>query len=217
MKIVLLASGRGSNVRAILDAVAAGRCAAHPIGLVTDRPDAGALDVARAHGLPTVVVSAKDHPSRAAWDGALADAVSKLAPDLVVLAGFMRIVGPPMLSRFGGRIINIHPSLLPAFPGKDGPQQALAAGVRISGCTVHVVDEGVDSGPILAQGAVPVLLEDDAASLHARIQTVEHRLLPEVIHWIATRHIELGEELAMSAAHPDHLSALVYPPLARDA
>jgi phosphoribosylglycinamide formyltransferase-1 len=213
MKTALLASGRGSNVRSILDRVDAGRCHAVPVGLVSDRKDAPALDLARERGLPAIVVSPKDHPSRAAWDEALAAAVAELAPDLVVLAGFMRILGEPMLARFGGRIVNIHPSLLPAFPGKDSPAQALAAGVKISGCTVHVVDAGVDSGPILAQGAVPVLLEDDAESLHARIQTVEHRLLPEVIDWVATGKICLGDELVLRAAAPDHISALVYPPL----
>lgn len=213
MRTVLLASGRGSNVRSILDAVRGGRCHAKPTGLVSDRPGAGALDVAREHGLPVRVVAREDHPTRGAWDEALAAAVAELDPELVVLAGFMRIVGAPMLERFGGRTINVHPSLLPAFPGKDGPAQALAAGVRLSGCTVHVVDEGVDTGPILAQGAVPVLVGDDVASLHARIQTVEHRLLPAVVDWIATGHVKLGPDLVLRVATPDHMSALVYPPL----
>ena len=214
MKVALLASGRGSNVRAILDRVDAGRCHIEPVGLLSDRKDAGALDLARERGLPAIVVSPKDYSSRGEWDEALAAKIAELEPSLVVLAGFMRIVGAPMLDRFGGHIINVHPSLLPAFPGKDGPAQALAAGVRISGCTVHVVDAGVDRGPILAQGAVPVLLEDDAQSLHARIQTVEHRLLPQVIDWVATGKIRLGDELVLRAAAPDHISALVYPPLA---
>jgi len=110
-------------------------------------------------------------------------------------------------------MINVHPSLLPAFPGKDGVEQALEAGVRITGCTVHVVNEGVDAGPILAQAAVPVLYEDDAASLHARIQRVEHRLLPAVVDWVGTGHIKLGEAVSVQVPHPDHLSALVFPPL----
>lgn len=213
MKTAVLASGRGTNLRAILEAAEAGRCAAHVVGLVTDRPGAGALDLAQERALPTRVVSPKSFDSRDAWDAALAEAVAELEPELVVLAGFMRIVGAPMLARFGGRIINVHPSLLPAFPGKDGPGQAIAARVRISGCTVHVVDAGVDTGPILAQAAVPVLLGDDAASLHARIQAVEHRLLPQVLHWIATGEMGLGESVSLHAATPDHISALVYPPL----
>lgn len=214
MRTVVLASGRGSNLRALAEAVDAGRCAARLVGLVTDRPGAGALALAEERGMPARIVSPKDHASRPAWDAALADGVGELDPELVVLAGFMRIVGSPMLGRFGGRIINVHPSLLPAFPGKDGPGQAIATGVRISGCTVHLVDEGVDSGTILAQGAVPVLPDDDAGSLHARIQTVEHRLLPEVVHWIATGRLVLADGARFTdvpAAH--HLSALVYPPL----
>ncbi len=213
MRTVVLASGRGSNLRALADAIDAGRCAARLTGVVSDKAGAGALVFAEERGIPTRVVSPKAHPSREAWDEALAEAVAGLSPELIVLAGFMRIVGRPMLTRFGGRIINVHPSLLPAFPGKDGTEQAIAAGVRISGCTVHVVDEGVDTGTILAQAAVPVLLSDDAASLHARIQKVEHRLLPQVVDWIATKHIELGDELRMRVPSPDHLSALVYPPL----
>jgi phosphoribosylglycinamide formyltransferase-1 len=127
-----------------------------------------------------------------AWDTKLADAVAKHRPGLVVLAGFMRIVGPSFLRRFPGRIINVHPSLLPAFPGAHGPADAIAAGVRITGCTIHVVDDGVDTGFILAQGAVPLLPGDDPATLHRRIQGVEHQLLPRVVDWIGTGALELG-------------------------
>jgi phosphoribosylglycinamide formyltransferase-1 len=116
----------------------------------------------------------------------------------------MKIVGPTVLARYPGRIVNVHPALLPSFPGKDGPAQAIAGGVRVSGCTVHVVDAGVDTGPILAQGVVPVLPDDDADSLHARIQRVEHRLLPSVVHWIATGAIELGPPARLlRVAFPD--------------
>jgi phosphoribosylglycinamide formyltransferase-1 len=131
------------------------------------------------------VVRARDFADRVAWDAALADALGATAPELVVLAGFMRIVGPAVLSRYERRLINVHPSLLPAFPGIDAPAQAVAKGVAISGCTVHLVDGGVDTGPILAQAAVPVMPGDDAASLHARIQTAEHQLLPAVVAAIA--------------------------------
>lgn len=183
--IVVLASGRGTNLRALLDAIDAGRCAARIVGVVSDRSKADALSFSRDRGLATAVVSPRSHPDRAAWDRALAAAVGELAPELVVLAGFMRLVGTAFLARFGGRTINVHPSLLPAFPGLDAPTQAVAAGARWSGCTVHLVDDGIDTGPILAQAAVPVLPGDDGARLHHRIQRAEHRLLPAVVEAIA--------------------------------
>jgi phosphoribosylglycinamide formyltransferase-1 len=133
-------------------------------------------------------------------------------PGLVILAGFMRIVGAAVLARFGGRILNVHPSLLPAFPGMDGPAQAVAAGVRLSGCTVHVVDAGVDTGPILAQAAVPLLPGDDAASLHARVQVAEHTLLPEVIALVAKGALILEEEGPRYARWPDTSEAPTYSP-----
>lgn len=213
MRVAVLASGEGTNLRSLARAVDEGRCAVELVGVVSDKPKAGAVAWAKERGLETRVVSPKDHPSRDGWDVALAEAVAGYEPDLVVLAGFMRIVGAPMLERFGGRMINVHPSLLPAFPGRDGVQQALDAGVRLAGCTVHLVDEGVDAGPILAQAAVPVLYEDDAESLHQRIQKVEHRLLPAVVDWIATGHVHIGEAVRVQVPHPDHLSALVFPPL----
>ncbi len=183
--VVVLVSGRGSNLRALLEAIDAGRCRARVVAVVSDRSSAPALELARERGIATSIVRPKDHADREAWDRALAGAIAACSPALVVLAGFMRIVGPEVLERFGGRIINVHPALLPAFPGMDGPAQAIAAGVRITGCTVHVVDAGVDTGPILAQAAVPVLPGDDAERLHARIQPAEHRLLPAVVDWIA--------------------------------
>lgn len=193
MKIVVLCSGRGSNLAAIAAAIDEGRCAASIAAVISDRASAEALTFAAARGIPTDVVSPKQFDHRAAWDAALADAVHAHAPELVVLAGFMRIVGSALLRRFPYRIVNVHPALLPAFPGTDGPAQAVAKGVRISGCTVHLVDAGVDTGPILAQGAVPVHATDDAATLHARIQVVEHRLLPFVIDAIAKGTIAPSE------------------------
>lgn len=186
LSLVVLASGRGSNLRALSEAIDAGRCRARIVAVVSDRAAAPALEHARERGVTTEVVAPKNYADRAEWDAALADAIARHSPDLVVLAGFMRIVGVAVLARFGGRIINVHPALLPSFPGLDAPAQAVAAGVRITGCTVHLVDAGVDTGPILAQAAVPVLPDDDAASLHARIQPAEHRLLPAVVDWIAT-------------------------------
>jgi len=185
LDVAVLASGRGTNFEALCAAIDAGAVSARVVTLVTDRPKAGALEVAEARDIPTHVVRPRDFEGREAWDVALRDRIAAHDPTLVVLAGFMRIVGVPLLERFAGHIINVHPSLLPAFPGIDGPGQAIAAGARISGCTVHRVDAGVDTGEILAQGAVPVLPADDAASLHARIQRVEHRLLPTVVDLIA--------------------------------
>ena len=192
LDIVVLASGRGSNLAAIFAAMDAGRCAARVVGVVSDKPKAGALELARQRGVPTLVVPYRRGDDRDAWNVALTDAVASLEPELVVLAGFMRLLGAPPLQRYPGRMINVHPSLLPAFTGHDAPQQAVDKGVRLTGCTVHVVDDGVDTGPILAQAAVPVLPSDDAQSLHARIQTVEHELFPTVIDWIAHKHITLA-------------------------
>jgi len=190
--VVVLASGRGSNLGAILRAADDGRCAARVAAVVSDKPDALALELARSRGIQTAVLPFTKGDDRAAWDARLADTVASFAPRVVVLAGFMRIVGPAMLARFPGRIVNVHPALLPCFPGTDGPAQAVRARVRVSGCTVHVVDAGVDTGPILTQAAVPVLDGDDADRLHARIQKAEHRLLPATLDAIARGTLELG-------------------------
>ena len=192
MDVVVLVSGRGSNLRAICRAIDAGDCQADIVGVVSDRKRALALELAEERGIPTRVVPLRKGDDRDAWNDTLTEEVASLRPDLVVLAGFMRVLGPPLLERFPGRIINVHPALLPAFPGHNGPQDALDGGVRISGCTVHVVDAGVDTGPIIAQAAVPVLPDDTAETLHARIQVQEHRLLPRVVHNIATGAITLN-------------------------
>ncbi|MGD8861651.1 MAG: phosphoribosylglycinamide formyltransferase [Myxococcales bacterium] len=192
LSVAVLISGTGSNLEAILEAVEAGRCDAQVCAVLSDRRTAQGLALAEARGIPTHVERLKDHDSREAWDASLAERVAGYGPDLVVLAGFMKIVGPAMLARFPARIVNVHPALLPAFPGTDGPGDALRAGVRISGCTVHVVDAGVDTGPILAQAAVPVLPDDDAATLHERIKRAEHRILPGVVNAIASGRIELS-------------------------
>lgn len=181
-RVLVLVSGAGSNLRALQGAIREGSCAASIVGVLSDKRTAKALAFADAEGIPTEVISPKDFADRTRWDEGLADVARTYAPDLVILAGFMRILGRPLLSHFGGRIINVHPSLLPAFPGIDGPGQAIKGGVRVSGCTVHLVDEGVDTGRILAQAVVPVLPNDDATTLHARIQVQEHRLLPAVVN-----------------------------------
>lgn len=212
LSLTVLISGTGSNLRAILAAIDQGTCAAQVRAVVSDRANAQGLALATERGIPTAIVKLSDYASRSAWDDALARTVQGFAPDLVVLAGFMKIVGEHMLAAFEGRILNVHPALLPAFPGNDGPAQAIAAGVRISGCTVHVVDGGVDTGPIVAQAAVRVLANDDAESLHARIQHAEHALFPAVIHGIARGAIKLGARISAASAAPcDERSMLLSP------
>jgi len=210
MDVVVLVSGRGSNLRAICTAIDAGECDATIVGVVSDRKKAAALEFAATRGIPTRTVPLRKGDDRDSWNELLADEVAALEPDLVVLAGFMRVLGAPLLERFPGRIINVHPALLPSFPGHNGPQDALDGGVRISGCTVHIVDAGVDTGPILAQAAVPVLTEDTADTLHARIQVQEHQLLPRVIHQIAIGAITL-DPLTVSTAVTDPARSLSAP------
>jgi phosphoribosylglycinamide formyltransferase 1 len=216
MRIAILASGHGSNLRAIASAIDAGTCGAEIAAVISDRPEAGALSFAAARGIPTEVVPLKRGDDRDAWNVALAEAVAGHDPALVVFAGFMRVVGAAILQRFPGRILNVHPALLPSFPGVDGALLAIEAGVRISGCTVHVVDEGVDTGPILAQAAVAVLPNDDRDALHRRIQVQEHRLLPRVIHWVATGALELGPPPRFVVQPEDADGALLAPHLPGD-
>jgi phosphoribosylglycinamide formyltransferase-1 len=184
-RVVVLISGGGTNLAALLAAQADAGFGARVAGVVSDDPAAGGLDVARAAGVATVVVRPADFPDRAAWDVALAEAVGVFTPTFVVSAGFMRILGAAFLTRFAGRVINTHPALLPSFPGAHAVRDALAHGARVTGCTVHLVDEGVDTGPIIAQRAVEVLDDDDEAMLHERIKAVEHALLVDVVGRIA--------------------------------
>ena len=184
-RLVVLASGGGSNLAALLAAHDDAAFGARVVGLVTDKPGAGALDLARGAGVASAVVAPADFEDRAAWDRGITEAVAVFQPDLVVLAGFMRILAPGFLDRFPGRVVNTHPALLPSFPGAHGVRDALAHGVKVTGCTVHVVDAGVDTGPILAQAAVPVLDGDDEASLHERIKVAERALLVETVGKLA--------------------------------
>lgn len=197
LKLAVLISGRGTNLTALLRAIDSGSCDATVAIVVSDRSEALGLEIARARGIETDVVLLRDHPDRGSFSEALARCVARVQPDLVVLAGFMRLLGPAFINRFPQRVINVHPSLLPLFPGTTGPKQALAAGVRLTGCTVHLVDTGVDSGAIIAQAAVPVVAGDDAATLHQRIQRAEHVLLPRVIAAISAGDIELTPELIL--------------------
>ncbi|GLP73907.1 phosphoribosylglycinamide formyltransferase [Mycobacterium antarcticum] len=186
-RLVVLASGTGSLLESLLEA-AVGDYPARVVAVGTDR-DCRALEVAAAASLPSYTVRLGDHADRQAWDAAITEATAAHQPDLVVSAGFMKILGPQFLSRFLGRVVNTHPALLPAFPGAHAVPDSLAYGVRVTGCTVHLVDAGMDTGPILAQEAVSVLDGDDEAALHERIKVVERRLLVEVLAAMATRGV----------------------------
>ena len=180
-RIVVLASGTGTLLQSLLSAGAPEDVGFTVAAVVADRPDAIALQRAGAHGVPAVVVAPSDHPDRASWDRALAQAIGEYHPDWIVCAGFMRILGRPVLEAFPHRIVNAHPALLPAFAGAHGVRDALDYGVRVTGSTIHLVDAGVDTGPILAQECVEVRDDDDEATLHERIKIVERRLLLEVV------------------------------------
>lgn len=185
LSIVLLISGRGSNMEAILDAGLHLNIKA----VISNRPDAIGLATASQRGVVTRVVDHKAHVSREAFDVALAATIDELAPDYIVLAGFMRILTAAFVSRYPKRIVNIHPSLLPAFPGLHTHQQALAAGVKIHGATVHFVTPELDHGPIIIQGAVPVMRGDDEAALAQRVLAIEHRIYPQALAWLAEGRI----------------------------
>jgi formyltetrahydrofolate-dependent phosphoribosylglycinamide formyltransferase len=177
-RVVVLVSGSGTLLQAVLDAA---ELPVRVVAVGADRAGIVGLERAERAGVPTFVARLKDHPDRVAWDRALTKAVAAYEPDLVVSAGFMKILGPEFLAAFGGRVINTHPALLPAFPGAHAVADALAYGVRVTGCTVHLVDAGVDTGPIVAQEAVSVVPGEDVDALHERIKVVERRLLVDVI------------------------------------
>ena len=174
-------SGAGTNLQALLDACADPDYGAQVVAVGADRKNIEGLARAERAGVPTFVLQVPDYPDRAAWDGALADAVAEYEPDLVVLAGFMKLVGSAFLERLGARTVNTHPALSPAFPGMHGPRDALAYGVKVTGCTLFIVDDGVDTGPIVAQRTVEVLDADDEASLHERIKVVEREMLVNAV------------------------------------
>lgn len=178
-------SGSGTNLQALIDASADPSYGAAIVAVGADRTDIEGLRRAERHGIATFVERVADYPDRAAWDRALADAVAAHQPDLVVLAGFMKLAGPQFLARFGGRTVNTHPALSPAFPGMHGPRDALEYGVKVTGATLFVVDAGVDTGPIVAQVTVPVEDDDDAETLHERIKTRERAMLVEWVGRLA--------------------------------
>ena len=183
---VILISGRGSNMRSIVEAGTGLDVRA----VISNRPDAGGLEWARAQGIPTRVVDHRDYRTREAFDEALGASLAELKADLVLLAGFMRILTPGFVARFRNRLLNIHPSLLPAFTGLHTHRRALAAGVKLHGCTVHLVSPELDAGPIVAQAAVPVLADDTEESLAARVLAAEHRIYPQAVRWFLEGRVE---------------------------
>lgn len=180
-RVVVLLSGRGSNFQAIAEA----DLPIDIVAVISNRPQAGGLAYAREKGFTAIALDHTEHADREVFDALLADEIERHQPDLVVLAGYMRILSPAFIARFEGRLLNIHPSLLPSFPGLKTHERALAEGVKVHGCTVHFVTAKLDHGPIVIQAAVPVLADDTAATLAARVLTQEHRIYPQAVRWFA--------------------------------
>ena len=207
--LVILISGRGSNMEAILAANIPG---IHVAAVISNRPDAAGIEYARARGIATRVIDHKEFSNREAFDQALQHEIDSFEPQLLVLAGFMRILTAEFTRHYQGRMLNIHPSLLPAFSGLNTHQRALDAGCKLAGCSVHFVTAELDHGPIVAQGAVPILPDDDAASLAARVLKLEHQLYPRAIAWFAAERLTLENNcvrLGNAASDVDH--ALISP------
>jgi phosphoribosylglycinamide formyltransferase-1 len=205
-RIVVLISGRGSNLQALLEAGLPGEVCA----VISNEPGARGLEIARGFRVNTQVIHHRDFPDRAAFDQALADAIAWHDPQLVVLAGFMRILTPGFLGRFEGRVLNIHPSLLPAFQGTNTHRRALQDGVKIHGCTVHFVTPSVDSGPIVIQAAVPVLPDDTEDALAARVLAQEHKVLPQAVRWFLDGRLKLKGNHALitgDCRYPDPITS----------
>lgn len=191
IRIAVLASGSGTNLEAIARAIDEGDVPASVALVLSDNPGAYALERAGLRGIPTSVIELKDHPDRRSYDHAVLEALRDSGVDLVVLAGYMKLVGPEIIEEFRGRIMNIHPALLPSFPGEHGVRDALEHGVKVSGVTVHFVDEGLDTGPIIVQAAVPVEDGDDEEALHNRIHAVEYQAYPHAIRLFAEGRLKV--------------------------
>ena len=190
-RIVILISGRGSNMRSIVEACAAERWPARVVAVISHRPDAAGLAFAASYSIPTAVVDHRAFATRDAFDAALAQAIDAHAPDLVVLAGFMRILGAAFVRRYEGRMLNIHPSLLPAFPGLHTHRRAIDAGCKLAGATVHFVTPELDHGPIVLQAVVPVLPDDDESRLAERVLAREHVIYPRAVRWFVEGRLRL--------------------------
>lgn len=197
-RLVVLVSGAGTNLQALIDATADPSYGATIVAVGSDRPGVEGLARAERHGIETFVLPTSEFADRAAWDIALTERVAPFEPEIVVLAGFMKLTGPAFLAVFGGRTVNTHPALLPAFPGMHGPRDALAYGVKVTGATLFVVDEGVDTGPILAQVAVPVLDDDDESTLHERIKTSERAMLVEWVGHLSREDFQIDNRAVRS-------------------
>ena len=209
-RCVVLISGRGSNLSAILNATQSPEYPATIVGVVSNKADAMGLQLARDVGIAVTVVPNADYADRAAYDAALQRAVDAYAPDMVVLAGFMRILTPGFVAHYAGRMINIHPSLLPAFTGLHTHQRALDAGVRVHGCTVHFVTAELDHGPIIAQAAVPVCADDDARTLPARVLVSEHQIYPQAVRWFAEGRLTIdGQHVRVSGPTTEPMALIV--------
>jgi phosphoribosylglycinamide formyltransferase-1 len=192
-RIVILISGRGSNMRSIVEACAAESWPAQVVAVVSNRPDAAGLVWAAERGVATAVVEHRQYPDRASFDAALAQMVDGFQPDLVLLAGFMRILTPAFVQHYAGRLLNIHPSLLPAFPGLHTHRRAIEQGCKLAGATVHFVTPDLDHGPIVAQAMVPVLAEDDEDRLSERVLALEHRLYPMAARWFIEDKLDVAQ------------------------
>ena len=202
-RIVILISGRGSNMEAIVQRCTEQQWPADVVAVIANRPDAQGLAFARARGIATAVVDHMAQPAREALDAALATTIDRFAPDLVVLAGFMRILGAAFVRRYDGRLLNIHPSLLPAFPGLHTHRRALEAGCKLVGATVHFVTPALDHGPIVMQSAVPVLAGDDEHTLAARVLATEHVIYPQSVRWFVEDRLRVD---GLTVQHRDRAS-----------
>ncbi|SOE56492.1 formyltetrahydrofolate-dependent phosphoribosylglycinamide formyltransferase [Burkholderia sp. D7] len=207
-KIVILISGRGTNMEAVVRACAREGWQAAVAAVISNRPDAAGLAFAAANGIPATVIDHRDFTTREAFDQALARTIDGFEPDLVMLAGFMRVLTDAFVEHYAGRMINIHPSLLPCFPGLKTHQQALDAGVRVHGASVHFVTPTLDHGPIVAQAAVPIMAGDDAAALASRVLAVEHVIYPRAVRWFVEGRLAIdGERVVLTPPEPQWLFA----------
>lgn len=213
LRIGVLASGRGTNFQSIIDAVSEEKISAEIAVLITDNPAAFAIERARKHNIEYLVVSPKEFRSKDSMYAKIADELKRRNAELVVLAGFMRIVGEPLVSAFPNRIMNIHPALLPSFPGLHSQKQAIDYGVKISGCTVHFVDEGMDTGPIIIQAAVPVYHDDTEKALSERILKMEHKIYPEAIRLFAEGRLRVEGRIVRITGGVTIDQSFVNPPL----
>jgi phosphoribosylglycinamide formyltransferase-1 len=206
MRIVILISGRGSNMQALLEADYSSAAPVQFACVISNKADAPGLQTATAYGVPTEVLEHRPFPDRASFDSALAARIDAYQPDIVVLAGFMRVLTEDFVRHYANRLINVHPALLPAFPGLDTHARAIAAGVKLHGCTVHFVTPEVDAGPIIAQAAVPVLADDTPHTLAARVLRQEHRLFPQVVGWLAQGRVRMRENGAVVVQPDRHVA-----------